>query len=669
MAIKHLKVSAKPDSADPQIIQPSDWNAPHTMLEDVPGDGTGTGILYSEGPGFPIKAVKAGTSYQTYLRRKFNGSTNEAYEFVQPKEVYASDYLFTVTSPIGLTSGVLTAVTLSPVPLGLQASNPDHYIYLNNVVNPTLSEVVRVEGGTAVGGAASGTIMIRTVNNHAVGEWFFQSATCGIAEAMNIYFPGTIPVKVNMDYPGVMYGPVIVRNRGGVDLIGSGDITVYVQHGPNSANQTPFQFIHSTVDYSYGNSLRNINIRGYDRNNGLRTIDLTKQVGFRAQNININSMAWGINYADCRSCFSENMFVAEIGTTGTAYYLFDIWECTWQNCAFDGVYQDNVGYVCRNGGRAKLNNCTITRCSRAIWVKPVASGWFNHFQIVNSSITESAENAIELDATATGCRIIGFMFNGCRLYNNRKAGLRLIGGATVADGHIVNVMVNGCDISGNWEQGIYATGPISGVSPRIKYIIISNSMFGNNSEDGPTPLDAITFATDTFSLIVSGNNFANNDYDNPEVVGPFMMNACMSFSNGAFENLTVTNNTLVQTVVRTIWNTSTSGNQTFSGNTLVYTGGEQSFGAADVVDIPKDDLNKNILIIGTTPIRIINGGYYGRIIKLSASISNQVTLLGNGNIYAHGAFGTGKIQQGEYVTMIYHRTNQWYIISPVPSMV
>jgi hypothetical protein len=81
----------------------------------------------------------------------------------------------------GLTAGVGASVMLSPVPYGVNGGDAYHYLYINDGAN---SEAVLITGGTAVSGAASGTVQFTPAINHP-GAWSLSSASSGIFEAMN----------------------------------------------------------------------------------------------------------------------------------------------------------------------------------------------------------------------------------------------------------------------------------------------------------------------------------------------------------------------------------------------------------------------------------------------------------------------------------------------------
>lgn len=123
------------------------------------------------------------------FRRQFSITGNElarnnaAYNFVtQAQGTSATAIQFAVSSPGGtMTAGVSVTVTLTPVPPGVNGADAHHDIRIVN--GSGAAEVVRITGGTAVAGGASGTLTFTPANNHS-GAWQLMSATSGGLEAI-----------------------------------------------------------------------------------------------------------------------------------------------------------------------------------------------------------------------------------------------------------------------------------------------------------------------------------------------------------------------------------------------------------------------------------------------------------------------------------------------------
>jgi hypothetical protein len=175
MSLLHDFTSAKPDTADATKVQPSHWNAAHKSSTK--------GVMYAPTDASNIASVSAGQNYLNYLRRKFNASASEEYEFAALSTLTSTDFNFTAQSPAtNLTAGITNTVTLTPVPLGIAGSNVKHYVRIVDAIGG--NEVVLITGGTATTGAASGTITFVPTLNHTSGNYTIVSATAGIQEAL-----------------------------------------------------------------------------------------------------------------------------------------------------------------------------------------------------------------------------------------------------------------------------------------------------------------------------------------------------------------------------------------------------------------------------------------------------------------------------------------------------
>lgn len=142
------------------------------------GATTLTGIL--EGHGTSAITGNAAALELLYLRRKPNNGATAAYEFAALPDYLAVDYVFTAQAPGGSLSIGSNTITLAPVPNGVNAADISHYLYISGGTGT--AEAVLITGGTAVSGAASGTVIVTCANTHT-GAWTIQSATGGGAEA------------------------------------------------------------------------------------------------------------------------------------------------------------------------------------------------------------------------------------------------------------------------------------------------------------------------------------------------------------------------------------------------------------------------------------------------------------------------------------------------------
>ena len=207
MSLTHKKISAVPDNSNAALIQPSDWNDTHIMSEE--------GVLISDATGIHAVALTpdlvfpgAGNGLPLqFLRRNKNASTPAVYEFKSEYFLIASDYHFELISGSSSISGSLTntgtnSLTLTPVPLGVNGNDANHYLRISGGTGN--AETVLITGGTAVSGAASGTIIFTTVNAHS-GAWSIKSGSGGIFEAANVLIRNGKSGTIVVDQPATIY--------------------------------------------------------------------------------------------------------------------------------------------------------------------------------------------------------------------------------------------------------------------------------------------------------------------------------------------------------------------------------------------------------------------------------------------------------------------------------
>ena len=241
----------------------------------VPNGGTGatslTGILQGNGAS-AFTAVAASDRLQ-FMRRAPNAA-GVTYEFATPVTIVASDYDFTPQAPSGtLTGGVGATATLTPVPLGVNGADTDHYLYIDTVGTP---EAVLITGGTAVSGAASGTVTFTPANNHSAG-WTIESATDGVQEAISVLAPlginqvwvpsGTTTLNANVSFMGKTN--VVLALSNGLTLAGSGTLPAtgtqtYVVDYRTAVNQGRYQLpvFSQTASVTVGNTVTETTLVG-----------------------------------------------------------------------------------------------------------------------------------------------------------------------------------------------------------------------------------------------------------------------------------------------------------------------------------------------------------------------------------------------------------------------
>lgn len=119
-------------------------------------------------------------------------------------------------TPGGSLSVGSNTITLSPVPVGVNGTNTGHRLWIEN-------EVVTISGGTAVSGAASGTIVVTCANTHS-GAWTVRSATAGVQEAIWAAPSTGAAIRIPSGQ-FTIYGPVKFRSRVYTPVSGNGPMT------------------------------------------------------------------------------------------------------------------------------------------------------------------------------------------------------------------------------------------------------------------------------------------------------------------------------------------------------------------------------------------------------------------------------------------------------------
>jgi len=123
-------------------------------------------------------------------------------------------YDFAAQTPGGSLVVGANSITLTPVPAGINGSNTGHSLYISGGTGT--AEAALIIGGSAVSGAATGTVIVQCANTHS-GAWTIKSATAGIMEAL--YAAGQVGnvAQGSILIPAgthTIYGTIVLRNNG-----------------------------------------------------------------------------------------------------------------------------------------------------------------------------------------------------------------------------------------------------------------------------------------------------------------------------------------------------------------------------------------------------------------------------------------------------------------------
>lgn len=145
-------------------------------------------------------------------------------------------------------------ITLSPVPLGVNGTDTSHYLYVSGGTGTP--EAVQIVGGTAVSGAASGTLIIQCANTHS-GAWTIQTATAGMQEAAVKAGAGG---HVIVNQAGTVYAPTtlsvsaIVEGSRGATITASGSPSSIFTIAADNVTIRNVSIVAGTAQYAITNS-------------------------------------------------------------------------------------------------------------------------------------------------------------------------------------------------------------------------------------------------------------------------------------------------------------------------------------------------------------------------------------------------------------------------------
>jgi len=398
----------------------------------------------------------------------------------------STEYDFEPQAPGGsLTAGVEATVTLSPVPLGVNGSDVEHYLYISGG-NGT-PEAVLITGGTAVSGAESGTIKFTPAHDHS-GEWTIRSATAGIQEAVN--HPGynsTVVVP-----PGLhrLYGPVRVAGSH-ITITGTGA----PQATTLSTSWTSSDLINISPSGAAGgqNWVRNLHIFGEgsgvnyairienQNSSGVDNVVIDRVAGgilvtgpetFRVliDNVNVSHhLTHGIHIMAGANHFLSRLIIVGYAQAGTIGISISRSGGTW--------IRDTDVIACDIGLDISPSEHTVgwmwvsnsafdASISNGIWIHPTGTGKVRSVNFVNCwtvTTTQDDPHSIKGNGFLIDGDVDGVRFIGHRFFNNKRFGGILWGGT--------NIVIESSVFAGNTGGGLY-------IQPGVSRFYIRNNVFG-----------------------------------------------------------------------------------------------------------------------------------------------------------------------------------------------
>lgn len=247
-------------------------------------------------------------------------------------------FIFSPQTPGGTLSSGAQVVTLTPVPKGVNGTDQNHYLYISGGTGA--AEAVPIVGGTAVGGAASGTVIVTCANAHS-GAWTIQSATAGIQEALDSMASPQVLVPAG-NYN--IYATISVPNRGSVNGFSFSQ----------NANGGPTMLLYQQ------NTGSCIDLRGDQT--AVRFLHIRQMVAYTAQTFtaasgNIGVQCWNVSPRTANAALVENVQVEAFYQN----FSFDSNNNLWlTNLIATGATQDNIVFAgCNGHGQSLLSQSAL----------------------------------------------------------------------------------------------------------------------------------------------------------------------------------------------------------------------------------------------------------------------------------------------------------------------
>ena len=548
-------------------------------------------------------------------------------------------YNFTPQSPGGALSAGSNVITLAPVPLGVNGSDVNHPVYLSGGTGA--AEAPLITGGTAVSGAASGTLFITCANAHS-GAWTISSATGGIQEALIAISNSPTQcglVDIHPDEVIQLHAQVSVPSTGSYRIAG---------RAVNTASN-----IHRASDYPNGHLFANTGGATLDMadlqistpaglgqtgagiyvNTGSLVLDnvsvINGNVGIQIQgagSVQIRRTVTG-NYDQSYQAAAGLWFGgAPSGNIIVSDSFFVTNGRTSANAVFAGIRIDS-------GDGMLFSNVWITALLGIVFGSSISPGAYTaNIQFVNALIDGPHSACVYFPAGSSPIQSV--KFTGCHFHNQGvNAGMGLLSTVIFDAGTQAQlIQFIGCHIRG---------AQVSGVSlPALSEFEIE-FVGGDISDNGIGGSGSGIFASGNLSgLTVSGVRFFNSGIGAQIYgiqIGGNLAESSITGNSFASEPGTITiGGAVTQTVI---------ANNTGIDDVIPV------IASAGSIALP---VNPSISVTGTTAITTLNGGWSGRTIKLIKTDTGSLTVGAGGNVP-----GTHTMAQNSSLVLTFNGTN-WY---------
>jgi hypothetical protein len=379
-------------------------------------------------------------------------------------------YDFAAQSPGGALIVGNNVITLSPVPKGVNGSDQSHYLYISGGTGTP--EAVLITGGTAVSGAASGTVIVNCASAHS-GAWTIASATAGIQEAVNQLPNGgmiVIPAGVSNVYAATTITGDYIEIRG----VGAAS---FIQANHNTGSIFYFNQIGNGTGGPRGwfNALYRVRMRGPGSPGSLTAIQIRGQLGMRILDNDIFGIWRGIWVNDAAGAITSAVFIyrntiLNVPQNGFAIHIIGGADhfivnnhtsgdsaATPAGCGIlleytagtkiiaNGFYLFGVGVQMSpgDGGNVatveSIDNWYDSAQGDGLKIVPQGTGIVSEIRSIHDRLAAGTGNGISIFGTSTN--ILGVIISDALVAYNRGNGIQYTGGA--------DVELNNCHCYGN----------------------------------------------------------------------------------------------------------------------------------------------------------------------------------------------------------------------------
>lgn len=555
--------------------------------------------------------------------------------------VLSTDYIFTETPNHTVGINVLSTITFTALPEGINAFSPNnHTLRIVDAVGGDETVLITAVVGT--------TIIAYTTLLHTGSNWTVRSATGGIQEAIYAQLaastPAIIYIPTGLYYAyGTLYTTGLLGNH--IVLRGMGQIaTRYHRHSSFTAGN----LIEWTSASSGNLTLENFTITNCDgtfNNTSGSGLYINTTSASKVYIINMN-ISGGYNVAttlgngivEFRDCTLTIPYGYSYTTThnlilGNYYYIVT-------NCFVNNIAQNVAGVAAINVINA--DGCFIQNCFIAgyigLLITPKPTDIFNFLYIDNNLFDTIGQFAIWFKDHADG--VPGTYYEMVRISNNQITQTPIISAPTDSSGICIYNNIRNLSILGNQIKGwAFAGINITPVSGGPKNMLIDSNVIGDNISCG------VVLAADN---IFAGSQISNNIIgEGAGTIGMTQDVGIYFTGTGTYNGYNVVNNQLYNNLSASIFNDTGS---VFTNCIINNNSGANDVpvvvASATSIDAPISQ--EAIILTGTATVQNITPVWNERALRLYKVDSGTISLATGGNFAA-----TKSLTQYNYIDARY----------------